>query len=218
VKKVVVFVAAAVAIVLGFVVATQQLRERRARELDFMAQERAEVFVRPHSPTSGDPAARVYLVEFSDPACETCATFAPFLRALMSRYPGKVKLVLRYAPFHEGSEEAVRVLEAARLQGKLWETLHLLYATQETWTVHHRVQPERIWEVLPQLPLDLERLRRDAADPRIAEVIRQDLADAQALGVDRTPGIFVNGKPLQPFGLEPLAALLAQEVAAQYPE
>jgi hypothetical protein len=36
--------------------------------------------------------------------------------------------------------------------------------------------------------------------------------------VRRTPGIFVNGKPLEPFGLEPLVALLEQEVAAQYPE
>jgi protein-disulfide isomerase len=217
VKKLV-FVIAAVAVVVGFVIAAKQLRERRAQRLDFMAQENAATFVRPHSPVFGPEDAKVYIVEFTDPACETCAAFSPFLDAYMNRYRGKVKLVLRYAPFHAGADEAVRVLEAARQQGKLKETLHLLYETQSLWTVHHQVQPERIWDLLPRLDLDLERLRRDAADPRVAAIIQQDLADAEALGVRRTPGIFVNGKPLEPFGLEPLVALLEQEVAAQYPE
>jgi protein-disulfide isomerase len=217
VKKLV-FVLAAAAVVLGFVLAARQLRERRAARLDFMAQENAATFVRPHSPVFGPAEAKVYVVEFTDPACETCAAFSPFLDAYLSRYRGKVKLVLRYAPFHAGADEAVRVLEAARQQGKLKETLHLLYERQDAWTAHHQVLPERIWELLPQLGLDLERLRRDAADPRVAALIQQDLADAEALGVRRTPGIFVNGKPLEPFGLEPLAALLEQEVAAQYPQ
>ena len=216
--KKLVFAAAAVVIVLAFVFAAREMKERRARQLDFMAREDAAVFVRPHSPTRGEEAARVVVVEWSDPACETCASFAPFLDALVARYPGKVKLVLRYAPFHQGADEAVRVIEAARQQGKLWEALHLLYETQAQWTEHHQAVPDRIWALVPQLELDVERLRRDARDPRVDEIIRQDLADAQAVGVRGTPGIYVNGKPLEPFGLQPLADLLRQEVAAQYPE
>lgn len=211
------FVLAGIAVIAGFWLAARQVRERRAASLDFMAQERSATFVRPHSPTRGPADAKVHLVEFTDPACETCAAFSPFLTAYMKRYPQQVKLVIRYTPFHPGADEAVRVLEAARAQGKFWETLHLLYETQPQWTVHHQVQPERIWELVPQAGLDMERLRRDAQDPRIAQVIAQDLADAETLGVRRTPGIFVNGRPLEPFGLEPLAALLADEVAAQYP-
>jgi protein-disulfide isomerase len=37
----------------------------------------------------------------------------------------------------------------------------------------------------------------------------QDLADAQALKVLKTPEYFVNGKPLPSFGLEQLQALVA---------
>ena len=216
-KKPLLFAAAAVALVVAFVLGAREVRERRARQLDFMAQTNAATFVRPHSPVFGDQAAKVYVVEFSDPACEACASMAPFLRAYVNRYQGKVKLVLRYAPFHAGADEAVRVIEAARQQGKLWETLHLLYATQPAWTAHHQAVPERIWELVPRLGLDLDRMRRDAVDPRVDAILRQDLADAAALGVNRTPGIFVNGRPLEPFGREPLVALIEQEVAAQYP-
>lgn len=216
-KKTLLFAAAALALVIAFVLASREVRERRARQLDFMAQANAATFVRPHSPVLGEASAKVYVVEFTDPACETCASMAPFLRAYLRRHPGQVKLVLRYAPFHDGADEAIRVIEAARQQGKLWETLHLLYEAQPAWTAHHQVLPDRIWELLPRLGLDIERMRRDAADPRIDAILRQDLADAAALGVTRTPGIFVNGRPLEPFGLEPLAALIEQEVAAQYP-
>jgi hypothetical protein len=36
---------------------------------------------------------------------------------------GQVRLVVRYAPLHHGSDTAVKILEAARQQGKYWEAL-----------------------------------------------------------------------------------------------
>ena len=208
----------AVLLVIGFVLVVRDMREERAAGVESSAQDQPSTLVRPHSPVLGPEEAKVTIVEFTDPACETCAAFAPFLKAFMARYPGRVRLVLRYAPFHEGADEAVRVLEAARAQGKLWETLDLLYRHQAEWTVHHRVEPDRILAIVPRVPLDMERLRADMADPRITSVIEQDLADARALGVNGTPGIFVNGRPLEPFGLEPLGALIAAEVRASYQE
>jgi protein-disulfide isomerase len=205
---------AVVLIVIGFVFVARDMREGRVTEAAAVASEQASNLVRPHSPVLGPEDAKVTIVEFTDPACETCAAFAPFLKAFMARYPGQVRLVLRYAPFHEGSDAAVRVLEAARAQGKLWETLDHLYRHQSAWTVNHRVEADRILEIVPQVPLDMARLRADMEDPRITAIIEQDLADARALGVTGTPGIFVNGKPLEPFGLEPLGDLIAAEVAA----
>jgi protein-disulfide isomerase len=218
VNKKVLFGLAVAVVVIGFVLAAREMRERRSAQVAAVAQEQASPLVRPHSPVLGPEAAKVTIVEFTDPACETCAAFAPFLKAFMGRYPGRVRLVLRYAPFHPGAEDAVRVLEAARAQGKLWETLDLLYRHQGAWTVNHQVRADRILELVPQVPLDMARLRADMADPRIAALIEQDLADASALGVRATPGIFVNGKPLEPFGLEPLGALVAAEVRASYPD
>jgi protein-disulfide isomerase len=212
------FVAASVALVLAFLLAAWWYREQRAERLGFMAREQAELFVRPHSPVLGAEDARVYLVEFTDPACETCASFSPLVKRFLDLHEGRVRLVVRWAPFHEGSADVVRVLEAARLQGRFWETLELLFRTQHLWTRHHRVYLDRVWPLLRQDGLDVERLRRDVADPRITEIIEQDLADARALGVQRTPGFFVNGRPLEPFGVEPLARLIAAEVRESYPE
>ena len=51
------------------------------------------------------------------------------LARLLSNYPADqvmVGLVLRYAPFHEGSDKVVAILEAARRQSKFWETLEVL--------------------------------------------------------------------------------------------
>ena len=70
-----------------------------------------------HSPTLGDPNARVHIVEFLDPACETCAMFYPMVKQWMNEVPGKMRLSIRHVPFHKGSDYAVRVLEASREQG-----------------------------------------------------------------------------------------------------
>jgi protein-disulfide isomerase len=65
--------------------------------------------------------------------------------------------------------------------------------------------------------LDVEQLKNDMADPAIVKIIEQDLADANTLNVHKTPGFFVNGKPLQTFGYEQLQQLIESELKANYP-
>ena len=62
----------------------------------------------------------------------------------------------------------------------------------------------------------MERIRQDIQRPEILKIVRQDMEDAQTLGVRRTPAFFVNGKPLTDFGPNQLRDLVAAEVAAQY--
>ena len=112
----------------------------------------------------------------------------------------------------------VKILEAAALQGRFWETLQVMYDTQPQWASHHHPQPERIWEFLPRAGVDVDRIRQDAQSPEIAAILRQDQLDGQILGVRRTPQFFVNGRPLVRFGYDPLRDMLAAEVAKQYPE
>ncbi len=213
-----VFIAAAVALIAAFFVGSHFYKSGRAEKLGFMAEDNAETFVRPYSPTLGSEEAKVYLVKFSDPACETCAAFSTYGKQALEAYPGKVKFVLRHAPFHNGSDGVVRILEASRRQGKFWETLELLYKRQKDWTQNHRVILSRVWPLLPEVGLDVERVRSDMNDPEIAKIVQQDLADARALGVRRTPGFFVNGKPLEPFGARPLVELIQSELRIQYPK
>ena len=86
----------------------------------------ADRLVRAASPVLGPVDARVTVVEFFDPACETCRAFYPFVKDLMRKHPQDIRLVLRYAPFHQGSDQVIKLLEAARYIGCL--RLHFLDA------------------------------------------------------------------------------------------
>lgn len=206
-----------VLLVLAFIGGSSYYKGQQAEKYGFMAEKNAELFVRDHSPTLGSDDAKVFIVEFMDPACETCAAFEPFIKEIMAANPGKIKLVLRYAPFHDGADTFVKILEAARMQGKYWETLEVMFKSQGIWASHHNYQPEKLWNFLPQAGLDIERIKKDMHDPAIAKILEQDMADVKTLNVQKTPGYFVNGKPLQQFGYKQLYRLIKAELDAQYP-
>jgi protein-disulfide isomerase len=169
-----------------------------------------------HAPTLGDSDAKVHIVEFIDPACETCALFYPAVKQLMDANPGRIRLSLRHVPFHQGSEFAVRVLEASREQNKYWETLETLLATQPRWAVNHVVQPNLVLQAIAPVGLDMDKLQADMQSPEVNDRLQRDRADAAALKVRATPEYYVNGQPLPSFGWEPLQALVRAELEAAY--
>lgn len=171
--------------------------------------------VRDHSPMMGNPAAPVVIVEFLDPACETCRDFYPMVKTLLAQGAGQVSLVIRYAPFHRGADRIVMLLDAARRQGQFWAVLDVLMATHDSWVIQHQPQLELAMEQLRKaaVPLDWARLERDMNSPEAHAIVKQDLADASALQVAKTPEFFVNGRPLPTFGWEPLKKLVAEELA-----
>jgi protein-disulfide isomerase len=172
--------------------------------------------IRDYSPTKGAKSAKVTLVEFLDPACETCRMFFPFVKDLLASHPGKVKLVVRHAPFHHGSDVMVKILEAAKEQGKYWETLEAMLKSQPNWTSNHKAQPEKVWKYLAGTGLDMEKARIDMESQRIAGRVKQDIADTIGLKVQKTPSFFVNGKPLSSFGYQQLRDLVEEEVRKNY--
>jgi protein-disulfide isomerase len=169
-----------------------------------------------YSPTLGNPEAKVHIVEFLDPACETCASFYPYVKQIMAANPDKVRLTIRLVPFHKGSDYVVKILDAARRQGKFWPALEALLANQAYWARNHTVQPELAWKPLEGLGLDLEKIRVEMNAPDVAKRIEQELQDARTLNVTQTPEYFVNGRPLPSFGLEQLQALVRQELQTAY--
>ena len=216
-KPHIIFGLSVLVLIIAFVFGSSYYKGKQTQKYDFWAQENAELFVRDHSQTLGSDDAKVYLIEFMDPACETCAAFSPFVKNMMKANPGKIKLVLRYAPFHDGAEYFVKILEAAKKQGKFWETLDVMYKSQPYWASHSNPQPQRIWQFLPRAGVDVEQIRKDMNDPAIVKLIEQDLADAKTLNVRKTPGYFANGKPLQVFGYQQLQQLVESELRLNYP-
>lgn len=210
-KKVVII--SVICLVALFFVGGYVYKNKQAQEVASNVKENYSALVREHSLIIGEKNAKVELVEFFDPACQTCALFHPYVKDIMKKNKGNIKLVLRYAPFHPGSDAVVKMLEATKKQDKFMETLELVFATQKYWTVNHTADLNRLWGILTKMgKLDMNKLSEDMKDPKLDEIVRQDLADAKTLGASKTPSYFVNGKPLQTFGLEQLIALIDSEL------
>ncbi|RJL07495.1 disulfide bond formation protein DsbA, partial [Paracoccus aestuarii] len=121
--------------------------------------------------------------------------------------------VLRYTPFHEGSDEAVRILEAARRQDKFEPVLDALFEKQPEWANHGAPDLGLAWRVAGAVGLDLERARSDRLHPDTTAILNQDVADLQELGVRATPTFFLDGRPLTNLNFDTLSAAVRNAVA-----
>ncbi|MBL6430169.1 MULTISPECIES: DsbA family protein [Rhodobacterales] len=180
-----------------------------------VAPEMAEALIRSYSPVLGPEDAPVTIVEFFDPACEACRAFYPVVEAIMAEHGDAVRVVIRYTPFHgAASEEAIRVLEAARMQGVFEPVLEAVLREQPRWASHGAPEPGLILEIAATAGLDAEAARTQMLAPDVVAILNQDRADVETVGVRQTPTFFVNGKPLDPFGEAELRSLVAAEVTA----
>jgi protein-disulfide isomerase len=168
------------------------------------------------SPTIGPPNAKVHIIEFLDPACETCAMFYPMVKSWMKEVPDQIRLTVRHVAFHAGSEHAVKILEASRKQDKYWQTLETLLASQSRWAINHTVRPELAMQAVAGVGLDTGQLMADMRAPEIDERIRRDRMDAMTVKVTATPEYYVNGRPLPSFGEQQLRGLIREELRRAY--
>lgn len=201
--------AALTAFIVGVFIYQRSVQESQEKKVA----EQAARLVRMHSPVFGPQNAPVTVVEFFDPACETCRAFYPIVKNLLKQYPNEVRLVIRYAPFHQGSDQVVKQLEASKLQGKYWPVLEMVLAAQPMWADHANPNVEIAYKAAEQAGLDIGRALADARAPAIEAVLKQDVEDLTALEVTKTPTFFVNGRALPSFGAEQLTALVQEEVA-----
>lgn len=201
------------AVAFAFLLGVYFFQQHARQSQEQRASQQAERLVRVHSPVLGPREAPVTIVEFFDPACETCRAFYPFVKDLMKQYPDKVRLVIRYAPFHEGSDKVIKLLEASRRQEMYLPVLEMVLAAQPMWASHANPNVELAYKAAEQAGLDLQQALADAAAPAIDAALKQDVEDLTALQVTKTPTFFVNGRALASFGPDQLAALVAEEVA-----
>ena len=186
------------------------LNQRRTAEAEAAAAATpaadAALLIRDHSPSFGPADAPVTLVEFFDPSCEACRAFHPTVMEIKKQFPTQVRVVLRYTVFHQGSDEAVRILEVARMQDKFEQVLDALLEKQPTWALHDGPQMDVAWRVAGAVGLDLKKAESDRLFPGITGVLNQDMADVEAVGIRQTPTFFLDGKRLENVSPESLIA------------
>ncbi|MCZ7678692.1 MAG: DsbA family protein [Sandaracinaceae bacterium] len=112
-------------------------------------------------------------------------------------------------PFHEHAQLAAEATEEARAQG----------GDEAFWRYHDRVvtgrlAPSDLLRYAEELGLDGERFALALRGRVHRDRVERDLALADALGVDGTPTLFVNGRPV--LGVPPapeLDAIMGEEIA-----
>lgn len=171
--------------------------EARARateqtEAQKVLQARAdEVFRDPDSPVSGNPKGDVTVVEFFDYNCPYCRQVAPVVTKAEENDP-QLRIVYKEFPIlGPNSTFAAKAALAADRQGKYVAFHRALYQVRGT------VDQARTLDVAASVGLDLVRLKADMDDPKIRASIEKNLALAQALRINGTPGFVIGNQILR---------------------
>jgi protein-disulfide isomerase len=200
------------AVILFFVLASQWYEKQRERQPNAEAKN-SEVLVRPYSPVFGAANAKVTLVEFLDPECETCGTIHPMVKNLVNEFDGELRLVVRYMPFHENSVDVAYLLEAAREQKKFWEALALFFSKQPEWARHEDPRPELLLGYLESIGVNMERINNSLElEPEPLQRIQQDYDDGVVLNVVHTPTFFVNGRMVDGIDYQLIKSAIRREL------
>lgn len=149
----------------------------------------------------GDVKAPVTIVEFSDYECPFCARFyQQTFSQINEKYikTGKVKFIYRDFPlsFHPQAQKAAEAAECAGEQGKYYDMHDKLFEKGVAGGVASFKQYAQ------EIGLDTAKFNTCLDSGQMAAEVKKDMADGAAVGVQGTPGFFVNGVEVsgaQPF-------------------
>ena len=140
----------------------------------------------------GPDDALVTIVVWSDFQCPFCARMAPVLAHLRAQYGDDVRVIYRHIAmsFHRSAALAAEAGVAAAEQGKFWA-----FHDQVFGDFGHleRADLERF---AAAAGLDMARFRAALDDHRYRDAVLAETAAAEALGIDGTPTMFLNGMPV----------------------
>lgn len=159
---------------------------------------RQEVTVAPTDPVKGPADAPITIVEWSDYQCPFCARVNPTLAQVRQAYGDKVRIVFKDFPLpnHAEAPKAAEAAHCAGDQGKYWEMHDVLFANQQA------LQVPMLKQHAATLKLDLAAFEQCLDSGKHAPRVAEGMRAGEALGVQSTPSLFVNGRPVvgaQPF-------------------
>lgn len=144
-------------------------------------------------PILGNPKAKVKIIAFSDFTCHFCGQASKNLDTIRKDYGDDVCLIFKHLPLDEkgpgGLASAWFVAIAQQNEAKAWEFYRIMYDNRERLLAEGEPFIRRTAQ---DLGLDAKKLAREAQSKKVREVLAQDQADGQKLGVEGTPYFLVN--------------------------
>jgi protein-disulfide isomerase len=173
--------------------AKQQAEAGKASKAAIVANRKA-IFEDGVSYVAGNPQGDVTIVEFFDYRCGYCKQVQPSLTALIKE-DKNLRVVLKELPvLGPESVVAARAAVASLEQGKGAKYYDFHNAMME---FRGQISEAEVMRMAGKAGLDTAKLKTDMASPKVEQVLRANLALADALGIQGTPG-FVIGEHLVP--------------------
>ncbi len=143
-------------------------------------------------PSTGDAAAPIQLVEFSDFECPFCRQLEPVLGQLRAKYQGRLRFVWKDfpLPIHNGARGAAEAARCAADQGRFWQYHDQLFANQQALT------PSDLKRHAETVGLDANQFATCVGDGAHRADVSASLEEGSRNGVEATPTVFVNGRPI----------------------
>jgi len=153
----------------------------------------------------GDVNSLVTIVEFTDFQCSACGGMYPVVEEVLKFYGNRVHFVIRNYPLtslHENAFNAAQAAEAAKAQGKFWEYIDVLFKNQTT------LDRDSLKKYATQVGLDRKRFDAEFDSGKYAPIVRRDMEEGDAYGIEATPTFFINGVILTEYSGEGLRAAI----------
>jgi protein-disulfide isomerase len=167
-------------------------QEREESEAQNILKARADDILRDAtSPVGGNPQGDVSLVEFFDYNCPYCRSVAPIMADAEAADPQLRIVYKEYPILGPNSTFAAKAALAVHRQGK-YVAFH-----QALMQVRGTVDDARVLDVAGKIGVDVERMKTEMNDPAIQAAIDKNLALAQALRINGTPGFVVGEQILR---------------------
>jgi len=156
-----------------------------------------------NSPYLGNKDAKIVITEYSDFQCPYCARSAQTLPLLLKDYWGEVKLVMKNFPLNAACNPHVTsaghplACQAAKTARCVFELKgNDAYATIKNTLFKNQSSLSRnfIEETAVSMGLTKEELDSCVSKVSTQDSILADVNEAQAIGVQGTPAVYINGK------------------------
>jgi Na+/H+ antiporter NhaA len=148
------------------------------------------------------------IVEYGDFQCGFCLKASGSIQEVYQELGTQLRYVWRHAPltaFHPNALAGAEASEAAARQGKFFEFERGLFADQQNQ------RPSDIIRLARSLDLDVERFEQDLTNPEVTARVRDDMLDAEAMGITAVPTLYVNGRRhVGPYDAQSLLRALTQ--------
>lgn len=118
-----------------------------------------------------------------------------------------VKVVFKNFPLksHELAQPAALAALAAWKQGKFWEYHDKLFAEK-------KISQASFVSIAEKLGLDLTKFKEDMSSEELRMQLRNDMMEAQQLGITGTPSVYINGRKLKSRSLAGFQQMIDEEI------